>query len=91
MAKLTIDENGYFVVDGQKLEPGAIIRRYDRYAPGWFEGEVGQISSWDFERQQRVYGLALIIDGFAPSPLYLGDTIEIVSTQNSDDHKLRPE
>lgn len=89
MAKLTIDENGYFVVDGQKLEPGAIIRRYD--PPFWFEGEVGQISSWDFEKKQRVYGLALIIDGFAPSPLYLGDTIEIVSTQNSDGHKLRPE
>jgi hypothetical protein len=78
MAKLTIDEIGCFV-NGQKLEPGMLIRRYDKVAKIWFEGEVRQISSYDYEKLQRVFSLSLAVEGYAPSPLQAGDTVEIVS------------
>lgn len=76
MAKLIIDDLGYYV-DGQKLEPGMTIRRYDGGI--WYEGEVRSVSSYDFEKQQRTYSLALAVEGYAPSPLAEGDVIEIVS------------
>jgi hypothetical protein len=78
MAKLTFDGVIYWV-DGQKLEPGMTIRRYDEVAGEWFEGKVGWISSYDHEKQQRVSGPALVVDGYAPSPLQTGQEIVIVS------------
>lgn len=78
MAKLIIDEIGYFV-DGQKLEPGMTIRRYDEIAGEWYEGAVRQVSSYHYETGERITGLSLVVGGYAPSPLQEGDTIEIVS------------
>ncbi len=83
MAKLTIDETGYFV-DGQKLESGMIIRRYDEIAGGWFEGEVGLVYGYDHKKQQRFPVLSLVVEGYVPSPLQKGDIIEIVSKECSE-------
>jgi hypothetical protein len=78
MAQLVQDDLGFYV-DGQKLEVGMTIRRYDEIAQAWFEGDLRQVSSYDHQKQQRVYALSLVVEGYAPSPLQAGDTIEIVS------------
>jgi hypothetical protein len=73
MAKLTI-KNGEYFVGKQKLASGMGIRRYDG---GWYEGEVGGVSGYD-QKGERVTELCLVVEGYAPSPLQAGDTIEIV-------------
>jgi len=83
MAKVRIDELGYFG-DGQKLESGMVIRRYDEIDGNWYQGTVGQISSYNYETRERITGLALIVDGYAPSPMRSGDSIEIVSTMKDE-------
>jgi hypothetical protein len=40
---------------------------------------VSRGPSYDHEKEQIVSGLALAVEGFEPSPLRAGDTIEIVS------------
>ena len=74
MAKLISDDMGYFV-DGQRLELGMTIRRHDEIAGEWHEGKVG----YHRETREHGTGLALVIEGYAPSPLQVGDSIEIVS------------
>jgi hypothetical protein len=69
----------YYRVDEQRVEPPMVIRRYDPVAHNWFEGKVGQISSFDPKTGQRHSSLALVVEGYAPSPLVEGDLIEIVS------------
>jgi hypothetical protein len=79
MAKLIINEIGWHLVDGQRVDVGMTIRRQDAVSGEWYEGEVRQISSYDHEKQERVSGLALVVEGYVPSPLMPGDNIEIVS------------
>ncbi len=79
MAKLKIDDVLGFMADGQRVEAGMTIRRYDEVAEDWFEGKVGSVSAYNFEQQQYVSSLALVVDGYAPSPLQEGDTVEVVS------------
>lgn len=77
MGKLVFDDI-FYRVDGQRLEPGMTIRRYDPIAETWIEGEVGRISGYDHKHQQRIYTLCLVVEGYAPSPLVDGDMIEII-------------
>ena len=86
MAKVRIDALGYFG-DGQKLESGMVIRRYDEIDGNWYQGTVGQISSYNYETRERVTGLALIVDGYAPSPMRDGDSIEIVSSSTMNNQE----
>ena len=79
MAKLITDDVLGPMVDGQRLEAGMTIRRYDDPPGKWFEGKVGRISGYDYDKQQRVSSLALVVEGYAPSPLIAGDIVEIVS------------
>lgn len=69
----------YWRVNERRLEPNAVIRRYDEIAGEWFEGTVGRVSSYDQGEQERVYSLHLVVAGYAPSPLQVGDIIEIVT------------
>lgn len=78
MAKMIIDDVMGYMVDGQRLEPGMTIRRYDEIAGAWFEGKLGNVSSWHHEKQQRISVLSLVVEGYVPSPLQVGDTIEII-------------
>jgi len=79
MAKLTIDEVLGYLVEGQRLEPGMVIRRRDAIDGEWYEGKVGQVSSYRHETGERITGLSLVVEGYAPSPLRVDDEIEIVS------------
>ncbi len=78
MAQVNIDDMGYFV-DDQKLEPGMVIRRRDEIDEHWYEGEVGQVTSTHPETYERTLSLALVVPGYAPSPLRVGDEVVIVS------------
>jgi hypothetical protein len=78
MAKLTFDEVAFYA-DGQKLEVGMTIRRYDEIDGNWYEGKLCQVSSWNYEKQQRISALSLAVEGYAPSPLQVGQIVEIVS------------
>ncbi len=77
MAKLSI-QDGTYSLDGQKLAPGMAIRRYDDAVHMWFEGEVGRTFGYDHQSGQRFEVLNLVVEGYAPSPLSPGQTIEIV-------------
>jgi hypothetical protein len=56
-----------------------VIRRYDPIAEDWFEGEVGKVWGHDHETQSRRPFMALVVEGYAPSPLEEGQIVEIVS------------
>lgn len=86
--KLFIHDVMGYVVDGQRLEPYMIIRRYDEIAHDWFEGEVGSGSSFDPQSGQRHSFLSLVVPGFAPSPLQEGQTIEIVSKEELHNREM---
>lgn len=78
MAKLIINEIGLYYADGQRVEQGMTIRRYDEVAGEWFEGEICNVSSFNHEKQQRITALSIAVKGYAPSPLQVGQEIEIV-------------
>jgi hypothetical protein len=78
MGILTTD-GVFYRVDGERIETGMTIRRYDDIAAKWFEGIVSNVSSYDHEQQSRNTHLSLAVQGYAPSPLVLGQQVEIVS------------
>lgn len=78
MAKLIIDDIGYFV-DGQKLDTGMTIRRRDAIDGQWYEGNVGKVISTHPDTYVQTSHLSLVVPGYAPSPLRVGDEVEIVS------------
>ena len=79
MAQLTIDDVLGYLVEGQRLEPGMVIRRLDIIDGNWYEGNVGKVVSTHPETHEQRTSFALIVPGYAPSPLRPGDDIEIVS------------
>jgi hypothetical protein len=79
IAKLAYLDGIPYLTNGTKLEIGTVIRRFDEIAGDWFEGTVGKISGWDEKKKEATYALALVVEGYAPSPLQEGQLAEIVS------------
>ena len=75
MGTLTKNVLGLFYVDEQRIEEHMIIRRLDPISKEWYEGEVCRVAG-GFNSPWR---LSLNVEGYAPSPLAEGQTVEIVS------------
>ena len=80
MSNLII-KGGKYLVDGQELDTGMAIRRYDPIAQHWFSGEVGIVYGYIHETRERAITFGLVAPGYAPSPLVEGDEIEIMSDE----------
>lgn len=78
MASSVILKDGKFMVGSQELEPGMIILRKDRVSNEWFQGETCNVSSFDFQKRERLNHLSLSVPGYVPSPIIEGDEIEII-------------
>ena len=76
--RISINEGRYYAGDVQ-LSAGMTILRLDSVDGNWYEGYIGRLTIGE------VSSLALVVEGYVPSPLQTGQEVEILSSEEAED------